>query len=190
MFILKNKYFLIIENIKNIDLKNIKKRNKFSIIYRNAKKLDKLHDLLGFRRKCKARAIKFYISNDINLAILLNSDGIYLSSFNKNLRFLNYKKFNFEIIGSAHNFKEIFTKKKQGCSSILLSKLFLVDYDKNSPYLGVIKFNNFSKISKKIIPLGGIKIDNLSHLNNIFSEGFALLSEIKKKPAKIFNRLF
>ena len=38
MFILKNKYFLIIESIKDIDLKNIKKRNKFFIIYRNNKK--------------------------------------------------------------------------------------------------------------------------------------------------------
>ena len=112
MFILKNKYFLIIENIKDIDLKNIKKRNKFYIVYRNNDKTDKLHDLLEFRRKCKAKAIKFYISNDINLAILLNSDGIYLSSFNKNLKFLNYKRSNFEIIGSAHNFKEIFLNTK------------------------------------------------------------------------------
>ena len=37
MFILKKKYFLIIESIKDINLKNIKKRNKFIIIYRNLK---------------------------------------------------------------------------------------------------------------------------------------------------------
>ena len=53
MFIIKNKYFLIIENIKDIDLKNIKKRNKFFIIYRNNNKIDKLNDLLNFRQKCK-----------------------------------------------------------------------------------------------------------------------------------------
>ena len=101
-----------------------------------------------------------------------------------------YKKSNFEIIGSAHNFKEITLKVKQGCSFILLSKLFLVDYDKNVPHLGVIKFNNFSRISKRIIPLGGIKKENLNNLKNVFGEGFAILSEVKKKPAKIFNRLF
>ncbi len=190
MFILKNKYFLIIENIKDINLKNIKKRDKFFIIYRNTNKIDKLHALLEFRRKCKAKAIKFYVSNDINLAILLKSDGIYLSSYNKNLRFLNYKKINFNIIGSAHNFKEILIKVKQGCDTILLSKLFLVNYDKKSPFLGVIKFNFFSKLSKKLIPLGGIKTDNLNQLNGVFSEGFALLSEVKKKPTKIFSRLF
>jgi len=189
MFILKNKYFLIIESIKDIDLKNIKKRNKFFIIYRNNNKIDKLNDLLNFRQKCKAKSIKFFISNNIKLAILLKSDGIYLSSFNKNLRFLNYKKFNFKIIGSAHNFSEISVKIKQGCDTILLSKLFLVDYDKTSPFFGVIKFNFFSKMCNKLIPLGGINTTNLNRLNSTFVQGFAFLSEVKKKPAKIFSRL-
>jgi len=190
MFIIKNKYFLIIESIKDIDLKNIKIRNKFFIIYRNNKKIDKLNDLLRFRQICKSKAIRFYIANDIKLAILLNSDGIYLSSLNKDLRFLNYKRKNFEIIGSAHNFREISYKMKQGCASILLSKLFIVSYDKKSPYLGVLKFNSFSKFSKQLIPLGGIKVNNLNNLNNVLCDGFALLSEIKKKPVKIINRLF
>ena len=190
MFIVKKKYFLIIENIKDIDLKNIKKRHKFFLIYRNNKNNDNLNDLFRFRRLCKSKGIKFYIANDIKLAISLKSDGIYLSAFNKKLKFLNFKKTNFDVIGSAHNFKEISYKIKQGCSSILLSKLFLVDYDKKSPYLGVVKFNKFSRISKILIPLGGIKNHNLNHLNNVFCDGFALLSAIKKKPANIINRLF
>ena len=190
MFIVKNKYFLIIENIKDIELKNIKIRNKFFIIYRNQKNIDKFNDLLKFRKKCKLKAIKFYIANNIKLAISLGADGIYLSSFNRELSFLKFKKINFDIIGSAHNFREIVNKVKQGCGSILLSKLFFVDYDKKSPHLGVVKFNSFSKISKRLIPLGGIKSHNLNHLNNIFGEGFALLSEVKKKPAKIISRLF
>ena len=35
MFALKKKYFLIIENTKDIDLCTIKRINKFIIIYRN-----------------------------------------------------------------------------------------------------------------------------------------------------------
>tara|TARA_Y100000591_G_C21613136_1_gene583891 strand:+ start:246 stop:818 length:573 start_codon:yes stop_codon:yes gene_type:complete len=190
MFIVKNKYFLIIQNIKDIDLKNIKIRNKFFIIYRNKEKVEKHNELLRFRQICKSKTIKFYVANDIKLAISLNADGIYLSSFNKKLNFLSFKKSNFEIIGSAHNFKEISGKIKQGCSSILFSKLFLVDYNKTAPYLGVVKFNTISKVSKKLIPLGGIKKHNLNKLNSVTSEGFALLSEIKKKPANIINRLF
>ena len=190
MFIIKNKYFLIIESIKDINLKNIKIRNKFFIIYRKNNKIDVLNDLLTFRKKCKAKAIKFYVANDIKLAISLCSDGIYLSSYNKELKFLCYKKEKFNIIGSAHNFKEIATKIKQGCSSILFSKLFLVDYDKKSSYLGIIKFNRYLNIFNKLIPLGGIKNENLHQLNLLSSDGFALLSEIKKKPTKIISRLF
>ncbi len=189
MFVIKNKYFLLIENIKDIDLKNIKIRNKFSIVYRGKSKINNINDLLSFRQKCKLKAIKFYIANNFKLAIRLNSDGIYLSSYVKDLKFLNYKRSNFEIIGSAHNFREILLKIKQGCSSILLSKLFMVSYNKQAPFLGVIKFNNFSKFSKRIVPLGGIKNSNLNQLKNVFGEGFALLSEVKKKPAKIFSRL-
>ena len=190
MLIIKNKYFLIIENIKDIDLKNIKIRNKFFIIYRNKRNDKKFNDLLKFRQICRSKAIKFYIANDVKLAISLNADGLYLSSFNKKLNFLGFKRKNFEIIGSAHNFKEIALKVKQGCSSIMFSKLFLVDYDKHAPYLGVVKFNSFLKIWKRLIPLGGIKSHNLNHLKNLGVEGFALLSEIKKKPTKIISRLF
>ena len=189
MFIVKNKYFLIIENIKVIELKNIKIRNKFFIIYRNQNNIDKFNDLLKFRKKCKLKAIKFYIANNIKLAISLGADGIYLSSFNKELSFLKFKKINFDIIGSAHNFKEISLKVKQGCSLILFSKLFLVNYDKKAPYLGVIRFNNNLKINKNLIPLGGINYKKLNKLKNINSIGFAILSEIKKKPA-IIRRLF
>ena len=190
MLIIKNKYFLIIESIKDINLKNIKIRNKFFIIYRNHKRNEHLNDLIKFRQSCKLKDIKLYIANNFRLAFTLNADGVYLSSYNKSLKFLNYKKFNFGLIGSAHNFSEIIHKIKQGCNIILLSRLFLVNYDNNKSYLGVVKFNNFTKISKKLVPLGGIKIQNLNELKNVKSQGFALLSEIKKKPTKIFSRLF
>ena len=129
------------------------------------------------------------MANNLNLAIYLHSDGLYLSSKNKSLKFLSARK-KLDIIGSAHNIKEIVLKKKQGCRLILFSKLFLVNYDKKAPFLGIIKFNNFLKINKNLIPLGGINSGNLNSLSLINSKGFALMSEVKKKPANIINRLF
>jgi|TARA_B110000211_G_scaffold228334_1_gene284390 thiamine-phosphate pyrophosphorylase len=191
MFILKKKYFLIIESIKDINLRNIKKYNKFSIIYRNQKTKDNLKDLITFRKLCKLKTVDFYVTNNIKLAVFLNSDGIYLSAYNKTFKALNLKKLNYKIIGSAHNVKEIFFKIRQGCSYILLSKLFLVDYDKKSPFLGIIKFNSLLKtFSNNLVPLGGIKISNLNDLKNLNCNSFAILSEVKKKPANIINRLF
>ena len=191
MFALKKKYFLLIESIKDIDLRNIKKYNKYIIIYRHLKIKDNLAELIKFRKECKLKLIEFYIANDIKLSVLLNSDGIYLSSYNKTFKALNLRGSNFNIIGSAHNIKEINLKIKQGCNYILLSKLFFVDYDKKSKFLGVVKFNKYLyTISNMLIPLGGIKITNLNKLRNMNCKGFALMSEIKKKPANIINRLF
>ena len=190
MFVLKKKYYLIVESIKDINLKKIKKRNKFIIIYRNLNNYENIAHLIKFRKECKLKSIDFFVANNINLAVNLNSDGLYLFSHNKSFRALFLKKPNFKIIGSAHTMKEIFMKVKQGCSEIVFSKLFLVNYDKKSPFLGVIKFNNFTKLNKFLIPLGGINQNNLNSLNSIKCMGFALMSEIKKKPANIINRLF
>ena len=59
MFVVKNKYFLLIESIKDIDLKNIKIRHKFSI-YRNKEKIDKIDAILQFNDN-RLKAIKFYV---------------------------------------------------------------------------------------------------------------------------------
>ena len=190
MFIFKKKYYLIIESIKDINLDNIKKLKKFSVIYRNLNNFEKKTELLKFRRACRLKSINFYVANNLNLATYLNSDGIYLSSYNKSLKALSLKKLNFHIIGSAHSQREIYTKVKQGCEIIIFSKLFSVAYDKKAPFLGVIKFNNFLKNYRNLIPLGGIHLNNLNRLNLLSCEGFALMSEIKKKPTKIFSRLF
>jgi thiamine-phosphate pyrophosphorylase len=192
MFVFKKKYFLIIENTKDFNLRNIKKYNKFVIIYRRSSKPEPLHNLVKFRKQCRLKLIKFFVANDMRLSAELNSDGLYLSSYNKSFfKSYSYTNKNFSIIGSAHNMYEISQKIKQGCSFILMSKLFQVDYDKKSPYLNIIKFNYFLFNNlKRLIPLGGIKITNLNKLKSINCEGIALLSEIKKKPANIINRLF
>ena len=71
-------------------------------------------ELLDMRTFCKRKGIKLYLSNNIQLAIKLGFDGVYIPAFNKSLRHLNYKlKKNFKILGSAHNIKEIRLKERQ-----------------------------------------------------------------------------
>ena len=191
MFTFKNKYFLIIENIKDIDLRNIKLINRYIIIYRNTHKIENIDKLVRFRRYCKSKKIDFYVSNDEKLTSDLKADGLYISAHNRNLRLAKLKKSNYKIIGSAHNIKELNIKMVQGCSSIIFSRLFKVSDPLKKGFLGVIKFNLF-KLSRKenLVPLGGINLSNLTKLKMVKSNSFALLSEIKKKPAKLFNRLF
>ena len=72
MFAYKKKYFLIIRNIEDINLNNIKKSNKFVIIFRNQKPRETINSLIKFRKNCKIKGIEFYIANNFELAILLN----------------------------------------------------------------------------------------------------------------------
>ncbi len=191
MLIIKNKYFFIIESIKDINLKNIKNSNKFSIIYRSNKASKNIEKLKQFRKACKTKNIEFYVSNDIKLTNILKADGIYVSAYNKNLKIAHLKNLNCKIIGSAHNIKEINIKKLQGCSSIIFSRLFKTSYKYKKSYLGVIRFN-LLKISRSenLVPLGGIRLSNLNKLNTVKCNSIALSFEIKKNPGVFSNRCF
>ena len=188
MFATKKNYYLYIDNTKILDLNLIKKRNKFNIILRISKEKEEFSVINKFRKQCRSKGIKFFIANDKRLAILLKADGFYISSYNKG-KFFNFNK-NMHLIGSAHNQKEIYQKVKQGCKSIFLSRIFKTDYVNKSSFLGVIRFNNFIHKNKVVlVPLGGVRTNNLNKLKMIMTNNLAIFSEVKKKPA-ILSRLF
>ena len=191
MLVFKNKYFFIIESTRDIDLKNIKNSNKFSIIYRSKNIAENIEKLMQFRKICKTKNIDFYVSNNVKLTNILKADGIYISAYNKNLKIAHLKNFNFSVIGSAHNIKELNLKKLQGCSSIIFSRLFATSYKYKKGFLGVVKFN-LLRLSRKenLIPLGGIRLSNLNKLSTIKCDSIALSSEIIKKPNALSRRFF
>ena len=162
--------------INKFDTNNIDKQDKQTIIiYRNySNKTINQNQILQIKKYCKKKSIRFYLSNNIKLAIKLDLDGAYIPSFNKSLKHLafNYKK-NFEIVGSAHNLKEIRMKENQNVKKIFLSSLF----KKNKNFLGINKFKLLSKITKKkIVVLGGISNSNLKKLKLLNNEDFAGIS--------------
>ena len=142
---LPNKYYFI----NNFDTNYIDKQNKdTAIIYRNYHSKNQYNSILKFKIYCKNKGYKFYLSNNIRLAINLNLDGAYIPSFNKDVTHLSfsYTK-NFLIIGSAHNNKEINIKELQGVKIIFISSLFKM----NKNYLGINRFRLISSLSKKLI---------------------------------------
>ena len=162
--------------INKFDTNNIDKQDKqTTIIYRNYtnKTLDESL-ILKIKKYCKKKSIKFYISNNIKLAIKLDLDGAYIPSFNKSLKHLAYSyKKKFGIIGSAHNLKEIRTKEIQNVEKIFLSSLF----KKNKNFLGINKFKLLSKLTRKrIVVLGGISKENIKKLSLLKKYDFAGIS--------------
>ena len=162
--------------INKFDTNNIDKQDKqTTIIYRNysSKPIEQTL-ILRIKRYCKKKSIKFYLSNNIKLAIKLDLDGAYIPAFNKSLKHLAYTyKKNFRIIGSAHNLKEIRIKEKQNVNKIFLSSLF----KKNKNFLGMNRFKLLSKLTiKDIVMLGGISEKNKKKLSLLNQYDFAGIS--------------
>ena len=172
-------YFCYIDSYNSNLINNLPKTT--SIIYRNYNNNEiDLNSIIKIKKVCKKKGIKFYLSNNIKLAIKLNLDGAYIPSFNRNLNINNYSfKKKFELLGSAHNIKEIKLKELQNVNYIFLSPLFTSK--KNKKCLEIYKFKNLMKITKKkIISLGGITEKNLKRLNLLKICGIAAISLFNK----------
>jgi thiamine-phosphate pyrophosphorylase len=162
--------------ISKFETNNINKQdNQTVIIYRNYSNFNVNEKLiLKIKKTCRKKGIKLYLSNNVKLALKLKLDGAYIPSFNRKLNHLNFsypKKF--DIIGSAHNLKEIKIKELQKVNKIFLSSLFKI----NKNYLGINRFKIISKLTKKkVVVLGGISKKNLKKLRLLNNPDFAGIS--------------
>ena len=144
MFHAYNVYYFI----EKFDRDEILKLDKnIDIIFRNYKNNIDENLIKKIKIFCKRNNRKFYLANNVKIAVKLNLDGVYIPSFNKSLsiKYLSNKKI--EIFGSAHNLNEIKIKEKQGVNTIFLSPVFKII--KKNYHLGPIKFNLLSKLTSK-----------------------------------------
>ena len=180
-FLTQKFYFIDKFNVNHINNLEV----NTSIIYRNYSKKINVNEILNLRIYCKKKRKKLYLSNNIKLALKLKLDGVYIPSFNKSFRHLSYN-FNktFEILGSAHNIKEIRTKEYQNVERLFISSLF----KKNKNYLGLYRFKNLCSLSKKkIVALGGISNSNLKKLKLIKCYEFSGIRYFQKKRPQIMG---
>jgi thiamine-phosphate pyrophosphorylase len=170
-------YCIIDEFNQNIILSLPKKS---ILIYRNHHRKVNIPEIQKIKSLCKQNKLKFYISNDIKLAIKLKLDGVYMSAFNKSFThnaYDFYKKF--EIIGAAHNVKEINRKKLQNVKKLLITPLYET---KNKKKLGIYNFRKLQNFAKlEIIALGGLNNYNFKNLRLLNIVGFASISLFKKR---------
>ena len=173
---MKKYYFISKFNTNNID----KQDRQTAIIFRNysSKKISE-DVIIKIKNYCKKKSLKFYLSNDIKLAIKLNLDGAYIPAFNKSFMHNSYSlKKNFKLIGSAHNLTEIRIKEKQNVTSIFISSIF--KNNKNNKFLGIYKFFNLMSLTKKnVICLGGINKDNIKKINLLSISSFGSISMLE-----------
>ena len=168
-----NRKYYFIDKFETNNINN--QSQQTSIIYRNySSKIENENLILKIKAHCKKKGIKFYLSNNIKLAMRLNLDGAYIPSFNKSTKHLAYTyRKKFEIIGSAHNLNEIRIKEKQKVIGIFLSSLF----KRNKNFLGINKFKILANLTKKdVVALGGISQNNIKKLQLLKCQDFAGIS--------------
>ena len=180
------KIYYFIDEFNRDEIKKLNR--KIVLIYRNYNRNYNLKLIKKIKYFCLKQNRKFYISNNLKLALNLGLDGLYIPSFNKlcNYKNLTSKK-KFEIIGSAHNSIQIKNKEKQGCTSIFIAPIFKTK--KKNYFLDTARFNLLAKnTKKKIIALGGINYLNYKKLKLTKIDGFASISWIKKNRPKNIGR--
>ena len=182
------KKFLFLDDINKLISKNICNIKDISIIIlinpseeNNQTKKNKFYEIIHF---CKANNLPFFVSNNYKLAIKTKANGVYLTSSNRKIIYKNFKK-NITIIGTAHNQIEYYFKKKQNCSLIFLSPLFLTKKYTVNKVLGPLKFNLIANTWKANLGcLGGVTANNykkikLTKANSLGFKSLIFKGEIK-----------
>jgi thiamine monophosphate synthase len=174
----KLEYYIFIEELNEIIVSNLikLKQNKFKIHIIYTKK-----NYLIISKFSKKNKIPLYFINNFKLAIQYKAEGVFLTSSNKSLKSNIKQTTKLEVIGSAHNQFEYSIKKRQQCSTIMLSPIFYnIKYSHNK-ILSPIKFNLITlNWNIKVCALGGINNKNIKLVNLTKSKSIGVKSLILK----------
>lgn len=176
--------YYFVDQINETTISTISKFNNVSLIYLNQKEsIYNIQDLINIKKFCKKKNLRFYITNNIRLAIKVKANGVYLTkNYNSMLHNFNYKK-EFTILGSVHNQLEYYKKISQKCKKIFLSPIFYNEKYSLNKTLGIIKFKLISRDWKyKAIPLSGINQSNLNKVYLVNKREVAFKSWKQKNP--------
>jgi thiamine monophosphate synthase len=171
-------YYIFIEELNEIIVRNLiklkQKKIKIHIIY--TKK-----DYLIISKFSKKNKIPLFFINNLKLAIQYKAEGVFLTSSNKSLKSNINQTTKLEVIGSAHNQFEYSIKKRQQCSTIMLSPIFYnIKYSPNK-ILSPVKFNLITlNWDIKVCALGGINNKNIKLINLTKSKTIGVKSLVLK----------
>jgi thiamine-phosphate pyrophosphorylase len=183
------KYYVFLEQIDEIIRNNLLRFENINVII-NIKNTNQtnIKITVSIVKFCKNNKIPFFLMDNYQLCCKYHSNGIFLSSGNKQITKPSLLKKKFKIIGSAHNQFEYLFKFKQGCKLIMLSPLFSNKKYSENKILNVLKFNLISRNwNKKLCALGGINEENIRRIKLTIATSIAFRRLIEnpkiKKPA-------
>ena len=155
-------YYIFIEELNEIIIQNIIRLKRKKLILNIIISIKSSDKIIKF---AKANQINFFFIDDVKYAIKNNASGVFLTSKNKCLRSNIKEATKLMVIGSAHNQLEYYIKKKQNCTTIMLSPIFFNNKYSHNKILNPIKFNLITlNWITYICALGGINLMNLKRI--------------------------
>ena len=172
----KKKIFIFLDRFINNSIEQIIKYKNISIIYRNYESSDE-EEFKKIFKISKKKNISLFVAYNELLIKKYSIDGFYIPSFVKKKIYVNKKIL---LIGSAHNYLEIYQKLKQGCKIIFLSPIFS---NKNNKNLGFVKYNLITRnFNTLFCALGGINSLNIRKIyltKSIGVSGIRIINHLK-----------
>ncbi len=193
MFNKKILFYLFIEELNELIIKNVKFYRNIAFIYKpKIKNFIEENNLKKIKKFCKNKSIPLFVENNEKTAKRINANGLFLSGDNK---LIGRGKLEQKLIkiGSAHNQLEYYKKKLQNCNTIMLSPIFFSNKYSHNKILNVCKFNLISQNWKsRICALGGITKNNLKKIKMTKADAIGFISlikeDVKKNPPTISSR--
>lgn len=193
MFNKKILFYLFIEELNELIIKNVKFYRNIAFIYKpKIKNFIEENNLKKIKKFCKNKSIPLFVENNEKIAKKINANGIFISGDNKSIGRGKLEQKLIKI-GSAHNQLEYYKKNLQHCNTIMLSPIFYNHKYSQNKILNVCKFNLISLNWKnKICALGGITKNNLKKIKMTKADAIGFISlikeDVKKNPPTISSR--
>lgn len=172
----RKKIFIFLDKFIDNSIEKIIKHKNISIIYRNYKNSDE-EEFKKIYKLSKNKNISLFVAHNQLLIKKYSIDGFYIPSFVRKRIYVNKKTL---LIGSAHNYLEIYQKLKQGCKIIFLSPIFS---NKNNKNLGFVKYNLITRnFNTSFCALGGINSSNIKKIyltKSIGVSGIRIVNHLK-----------
>ena len=174
------KLFFFTDKLDNNIKKKINKFKNLSIVYKSENNKSNINEFLEIKNFCKKKNIKIYFPDNIQIAIKLGANGLFISSKNNKI-YPKYKQ-SFKIIGSVHSQRELYFKLVQKCDLIFFSPIFNNSKYSSHKILGLIKYNLISLNWKiNLLALGGINQSNFKKIALTRSLGIGMQSWMKNQ---------
>lgn len=164
----------IVKNLLKAEVKIIQYRDKIK------SKNEKLKDCLEIKELCKKHNATFIINDDIDIALLVNPDGIHLGQDDISIKYARRLMPN-KIIGvSTHNIKQATKAHEEGADYIGVGPIFKTTTKKRPEECDGLTFLKW--VSKNItipyIAIGGINKNNIISCIENGGRTFAIISDI------------